>query len=52
VQKCYSKKFKVSVFKKMMPPGPVSVSQICRETGVSDVTLYKWRKSVGIIYEE
>ena len=27
-----------------MPPHPVSVSQLCRETGVSDVTLYKWRK--------
>ena len=28
----------------MMSPHPVSVSQLCRETGVSDVTLYKWRK--------
>ena len=28
-----------------MPPGPVSVSQLCRETGVSDVTLYKWRNT-------
>ncbi|WP_375541118.1 transposase [Nitrosomonas sp.] len=27
-----------------MPPNPVSVSQLCKETGVSDVTLYKWRK--------
>ncbi len=27
-----------------MPPAPVSVPQLCRETGVSDVTLYKWRK--------
>ena len=27
-----------------MPPHPVSVSQLCRDTGVSDVTLYKWRK--------
>ena len=28
-----------------MPPHPVSVSQLCRDTGVSDVTLYKWRKN-------
>ena len=28
----------------MMPPNPVSVPQLCKETGVSDVTLYKWRK--------
>lgn len=28
----------------MMPPNPVSVTQLCRDTGVSDVTLYKWRK--------
>ena len=27
-----------------MPPNPVSVSQLVKETGVSDVTLYKWRK--------
>jgi transposase len=45
VQKRYSEEFKESVIKKMMPPGPVSVSQLCRDTGVSDVTLYKWRKN-------
>jgi transposase-like protein len=28
----------------MMPPNAVSVPQLCKETGVSDVTLYKWRK--------
>ena len=28
----------------MMPPHPLSVTQLCRDTGVSDVTLYKWRK--------
>ena len=27
-----------------MPPNPLSVSQLANETGVSDVTLYKWRK--------
>lgn len=44
MQKCYSKEFKDSVIKRMMPPNPVSVPQLCKETGVSDVTLYKWRK--------
>ncbi len=44
MQKRYSNEFKESTIKKMMPPAPVSVPQLCRETGVSDVTLYKWRK--------
>jgi len=44
MQKRYSKDFKEAVIKKMMPPNLMSVAQICRETGVSDVTLYKWRK--------
>jgi transposase len=44
VQKRYSKEFKETIIKKMMSPHPVSVSQLCRETGVSNVTLYKWRK--------
>ena len=44
MQKRYSEEFKQAVIKKMMPPVPVPVSQLCRETGVSDVTLYKWRK--------
>jgi transposase len=44
MQKRYPEKFKEATIKKMMPPAPVSVPQLCRETGVSDVTLYKWRK--------
>lgn len=44
MQKRYSEEFKESVIKKMMPPDRVSVSQLCGDTGVSDVTLYKWRK--------
>jgi len=44
VQKRYSAEFKEAIVKKMMPPHPVSVSQLSRDTGVSDVTLYKWRK--------
>jgi transposase len=45
MSKRYSDEFKESVIKKMMPPNPTSIQQLCRETGVSDVTLYKWRKS-------
>ncbi len=44
MQKRYSEEFKQLVIKKMMPPNPVPVSQLCKDTGVSDVTLYKWRK--------
>ena len=44
MQRKYSEEFKESVIKKMMPPNPVSVLQLVKETGVSDVTLYKWRK--------
>jgi transposase-like protein len=33
-----------SVVKQMMAPNPTPVSQLVKETGVSDVTLYKWRK--------
>lgn len=44
MQKHYSDEFKDSVVKRMMPPTPVSVPQLVKETGVSDVTLYKWRK--------
>ena len=28
----------------MMPPNNVPVSQLVRDTGISDVTLYTWRK--------
>jgi transposase len=44
MQKAYSEEFKESVIKKMMPPNPMSVRQLSSDTGVSDVTLYKWRK--------
>ena len=44
MQKSHSEEFKESVIKKMMSPNPVPVSQLSKETGVSDVSLYKWRK--------
>jgi transposase-like protein len=40
----YSEEFKESIIQKMMPPNNVPVSQLARDTGVSDVTLYTWRK--------
>ena len=39
----YSFEFKESVVKKMMPPNGISVRAVREETGVSAVTLYKWR---------
>lgn len=39
----YSIEFKEVAVRKMMAPNAVSVQALKRETGVSDVTLYKWR---------
>ena len=41
----YSEEFKESIIQKMMPPNNVPVSQLVLETGISDVTLYTWRKN-------
>jgi len=43
VSKRYSEEFKESAIKKMMSPNPMSISKLSSETGVSDVTLYKWK---------
>lgn len=40
----YAKELKESIIQKMMPPNNVPVSQLVRETGISDATLYTWRK--------
>ena len=45
MSKQYTKEFKDAVIKQMMPPYSTSVTQLCRETGVSNVTPYKWRKA-------
>ena len=37
----YSTEFKEAAVKKMMPPNAMPVSDVRRETGVTDVTLYK-----------
>src|SRR3972149_6484532 len=44
MQKSYSEEFKESGIRKMLPPNPVPVLKLSKEIGVSDVTLYKWRK--------
>lgn len=40
----YSREIKEQVARKMMPPNSQSVAEISRETGISTVTLYAWRK--------
>src|SRR5690606_34826015 len=40
----YTQEQKEAMIKRMMPPKNESVSRIAEETGVSDATLYKWRK--------
>lgn len=40
----YSQEQKEAIVKRMMPPNNESVSQIAKEEGISEVTLYKWRK--------
>ncbi len=40
----YSQEQKGSVIKRMMPPNNESVAQIAKAEGISEVTLYKWRK--------
>lgn len=40
----YSEEFKYSIIKRMMPPHNESVESIARETGLSEGTLYMWKK--------
>ena len=42
--KRYSEERKQAIVKKMMPPSNTPVSQLIEETGISDCTLYTWRK--------
>ncbi len=39
----YSVEFKAATVKKMMPPNAMPIREVKRATGVTDVTLYKWR---------
>ena len=40
----YSKEIKESIIKRMMPPKNEAISQISGELGITEATLYKWRK--------
>lgn len=40
----YSQERKEAVIKRMMPPENIPVPELVQETGISDVTLYHWRK--------
>lgn len=42
--KRYPPERKAAMLEKMMPPNNIPVSVLAKETGISDVTLYHWRK--------
>lgn len=46
--KRYTEEMKESIIKRMMPPNNESVSQISEETGITEPTLYKWRKEARL----
>lgn len=41
----FSEEFKYSIVKRMMPPKNESVNTIARETGLTEATLYNWKKN-------
>ena len=45
----YSQEQKEAIVKRMMPPNNESVAQIAKEEGITDVTLYKWRKEARTV---
>jgi len=44
----YSVERKESVIQKMMPPQNIPIPRLAEETGISDVTLYNWRKQARV----
>jgi len=44
----YSAERKESVIQKMMPPHNIPIPRLAEETGISDVTLYTWRKQARV----
>ena len=42
--KSYSAERKAAVVQKMLPPSNMSVAELVKQEGISDVTLYHWRK--------
>ena len=39
----YSTEFKEAAVRKMMPPNAMPVREVRQDTGITNVTLYKWR---------
>ena len=46
--KRYSAERKAAVIQKMMPPHNTPIPELTAETGISDVTLYTWRKQARV----
>jgi len=46
--KRYSIERKESVIQKMKPPHNIPIPRLAEETGISDVTLYNWRKQARV----
>jgi transposase len=41
----YSEDIKYSIVKRMMPPKNESINAIAKETGLTEATLYNWKKN-------
>ena len=46
--KRYTAERRESVIQKMMPPNNIPIPRLAEETGISDVTLYTWRKQARV----
>lgn len=46
--KRYSTERKAAVMQRMMPPHNTPIPELAAETGISDVTLYNWRKQARV----
>jgi transposase len=44
----YTQERKAEIIQRMMPPNNESVAQISKEEGITEVTLYKWRKEARV----
>ena len=49
--KRYTEEMKAPIVKRMMPPNNESVSQLSVELGITEPTLYKWRKEASTSWE-
>ncbi len=42
----YSPERKEAILKKLLPPYPRSISEVVKEEGITEATLYNWRKAL------